>query len=76
MSAWVLRARVDFRLVFHVIVVFLVSDRRFVFGFCWWMLFGLSMTSGFALQMGLVFAVFGASQIVFDSLGKVCTRFP
>ena len=31
-----------------VIVVFLVSDRGFVFGFCSWMLFDLSVTSGFA----------------------------
>ena len=37
-----------------VIVVFLVSDRRFVFGFCSWMLFDLSMMSGFAEWMHLV----------------------
>ena len=31
-----------------MIVVFLVSDRSFGVGFCLWMLFDLSMISGFA----------------------------
>ena len=39
---------------FHVIVVFLVSDRGFVFGFCSWMLSDLSIISGFVEWTSLV----------------------